>query len=99
MSIKDPSAAVVEAIESAVAWFKQVELKDAQGAPVWARFYHIGTNRPIFVGRDGVIKYDIRDIEEERRNGYRWYVDDAAKLLSHDYPAWRKSNDNTTRVH
>jgi PelA/Pel-15E family pectate lyase len=99
MSIKDPSAAVVEAIESAVAWFKQVELKDAQGAPVWARFYQIGTNRPIFVGRDGVIKYDIRDIEEERRNGYRWYVDDAAKLLSHDYPAWRKSNDNTTRVH
>ena len=99
MSIKNPSAAVVEAIESAVAWFKQAELKDAQGGPIWARFYQIGTNRPIFVGRDGVIKYDISEIEEERRTGYRWYVDDAAKLLSHDYPAWRKRNDNTTRVH
>ena len=99
MSIKNPSAAVVEAIESAVAWFKQAELKDAHGAPVWARFYEIGTNRPIFVGRDGVIKYNLNEIDEERRTGYRWYVDDAAKLLIHDYPAWRKSNDNTTRVH
>jgi PelA/Pel-15E family pectate lyase len=99
MSIKKPPAAVVEAVEAAVAWFKQSELKDAQGAPVWARFYEIGTNRPIFVGRDGVVKYELSQIDEERRNGYRWYVDDAAKLLSHDYPAWRKSNDNTTRVH
>jgi PelA/Pel-15E family pectate lyase len=99
MSIKNPSAAVVEAIEAAVAWFKEAQLKDTQGGPIWARFYEIGTNRPIFVGRDGVVKYDLSQIDEERRNGYRWYVDDAAKLLSHDYPAWRKSNDNTPRVH
>jgi PelA/Pel-15E family pectate lyase len=90
MSIKEPSAAVIEAIESAVAWFQQAQLKDAQGAPAWARFYEIGTNRPIFVGRDGVIKYNIAEIDEERRNNYAWYVDDAAKLLNREYPAWRK---------
>lgn len=88
MSIKNPSPAVVEAIEGAVAWFKQVELKDSQGKRVWARFYEIGTNRPIFVGRDGVIKYKLAEIEEERRNGYRWYVDEAATLLNKDYVAW-----------
>ena len=85
MAIKSPSPAVVEAIESAIAWFEQSRLKDGS----WARFYEIGSNRPIFVGRDGVVKYDINQIEEERRTGYAWYVDWPAKLLSQDYPAWR----------
>ena len=95
MSIKNPSPAVVEAIESAVKWFERSQLKDAKGEPVWARFYEIGTNRPIFVGRDGVVKYDVMQIEEERRTGYAWYVDGAAKLLSTDYPAWRKKRSGT----
>jgi hypothetical protein len=37
-----------------------------------------------------VIKYNIAEIDEERRNNYAWYVDDAAKLLNREYPAWRK---------
>lgn len=94
MSIKDPSPSITESVESAVAWFEQAQLKGPNGDPIWARFYEIGTNRPIFVGRDGVIKYNIAEIDEERRNGYAWYVDDAAKLLSREYPAWRKK---TTR--
>jgi PelA/Pel-15E family pectate lyase len=99
MSIKNPSREVVESIEAAVAWFQQTQLKNPDGAPVWARFYEIATNRPIFVGRDGVVKYNIAEIDRERRENYQWYVDEATKLLNHDYPAWRKSNDNTTRVH
>jgi PelA/Pel-15E family pectate lyase len=89
MSIKEPSPAVIEAIESAIAWFERSRLKDGS---TWARFYEIGSNRPIFVGRDGVVKYDISQIEEERRTGYAWYVDWPAKLLSHDYPAWQKNH-------
>ena len=99
MSIKNPSPAVVDSIEAAVAWFRQAQLKRPDGTAVWARFYEIGSNRPIFVGRNGVVKYNIAEIDEERRNNYQWYVDAATKLLNHDYPAWRKSNDNTTRVH
>ena len=94
MSIKDPSPAVVEAIESAIAWFEQSRLKDGS---TWARFYEIGTNRPIFVGRDGVVKYDISQIEEERRTGYAWFVDDAAKLLTKDYPAWRNRRSTQSK--
>jgi PelA/Pel-15E family pectate lyase len=90
MSIKNPSPAVVEAIEAAVAWFEQSQLKDREGNPIWARFYEIGTNRPIFAGRDGVVKYDVKQIDEERRTNYAWYVDGAAKLLKTDYPAWVK---------
>ncbi len=94
MSIQDPSPAVVEAIESAVAWFEQSRLKD--GA-TWARFYEIGTNRPIFAGRDGVVKYDVSQIEEERRTGYSWFVDAPAKLLSKDYPEWRNQRSKTAK--
>jgi PelA/Pel-15E family pectate lyase len=63
---------------------------DKDAPPIWARFYEIGTNRPIFEGRDSVIRYNVSEIEPERRNGYRWYTDEPAKLLNRDYPAWQK---------
>jgi PelA/Pel-15E family pectate lyase len=67
----------------------RVIVKDPN-ASTWARFYEIGSNRPIFAGRDGVVRYELAQIEHERRTGYNWYVDGAAKLLKRDYPAWRK---------
>lgn len=70
--------------------FNRVVVKDPQAPPLWARFYEIGSNRPIFSGRDGVIKYDVSEIEAERRNGYAWYVSSPAKLIGEEYPAWRK---------
>lgn len=68
----------------------RIVVPDANAPPLWARFYEIGTNRPLFCGRDGVIKYSLAEIEHERRNGYRWYVNNPAELLQHDYPAWQK---------
>ena len=62
---------------------------DANAGPLWARFYEIGTNRPIFSGRDSVIKYSVAEIEHERRTGYGWYSNRAADLLTKEYPAWR----------
>jgi len=70
--------------------FDRVVVKDPNAGPIWARFYEIKTNRPIFIGRDSQIKYDVREIEAERRNGYSWYVDKPAKLLSREYPAWQQ---------
>ena len=72
--------------------FDRVVVKDSSAGPLWARFYDITTNRPIFVGRDGVVKYDVAEIEDERRNGYSWYVSSAADLLSKDYPQWLKTH-------
>jgi PelA/Pel-15E family pectate lyase len=69
---------------------ERVVIKDPNAGPLWARFYEMGTNRPIFVGRDSVIKYDVMEIEAERRNGYGWYSEEPAELLGEDYPAWRK---------
>jgi PelA/Pel-15E family pectate lyase len=55
-------------IPAAIAWFKASELKPN----LWARFYELGTNRPIYGDRDGKIYYHLADISEERRKGYSW---------------------------
>lgn len=70
--------------------YDRVVIKDAKAPPIWARFYQIGTNRPLFCGRDGKIKYSLAEIEHERRTGYSWYGYGPAELLTKDYPAWQK---------
>ena len=74
----------------------KVLVPDPAAPPLWARFYELGTNRPIFSGRDSVIHYALAEIEPERRFGYIWYVDAPARLLAKDYPAWRAQLDAFT---
>jgi pectate lyase len=68
----------------------KVVVKDPAAPPLWARFYSIETNRPVFADRDGVAKANLADIGYERRNGYAWYGTWPQKLLEVEYPAWRK---------
>ena len=104
MTLEKPSAEVIASVDAAVAWFDSVQLKgiretrvdgdkrivpDPDAPPLWARFYEIGTNRPIFVGRDGVKKYAISEIESERRNGYAWYGR-WGQSLPRKHAAWKK---------
>jgi PelA/Pel-15E family pectate lyase len=60
------------------------------GSTVWARFYDLATNRPIYVGRDGVKHDRLADIEVERRTGYVYAGTWPAKLLARDYPKWQQ---------
>lgn len=69
MSLPEPSVEVRRAILSALEWLESSRLPDGR----WARFYEIGTNRPIFLGRDGVVRYSVTEIDEERQSGYAWY--------------------------
>ena len=88
MSLEKPEPDVVKAIEGGARWFEGAKLvgikldrqggdlkvvRDPEAPPLWPRFVEIGSGRPIFSGRDGVIKYDIAEIDPERRNGYAWY--------------------------
>jgi len=68
----------------------KVIVADPAAPPLWARFYEIGTNRPLFADRDGVPKYALADIGYERRNGYAWYGTWPARLLAEGYPGWKK---------
>ncbi len=74
----------------------RVVTPDPSAPPIWARFYELGTGRPIFIGRDAKVHYALADIEYERRTGYSWYVRTPARLLAEDYPAWRRRLDEFT---
>ncbi|MDN3587766.1 pectate lyase [Pedobacter aquatilis] len=59
---------------------------------VWARFYDLDKNTPIFGDRDNTIKLKLEDLSPERRNGYAWYGNFAQKLLEKEYPKWLNAN-------
>lgn len=71
--------------------YDKVVVADPKAPPLWARHYEIGTNRPVFAGRDGVRKYAFAEIERERRTGTPWFGTWPAKLTTEDYPAWARS--------
>jgi PelA/Pel-15E family pectate lyase len=99
LEIDNPSPDVVRAVHAAAAWFKQTaingytyaykgDLTPTPGAgPLWARFYELGTDRPIFSDRDAVVRYDLKEIGTERRYGYMWYTDEPASVLKR-YERW-----------
>jgi PelA/Pel-15E family pectate lyase len=68
----------------------RVVVTDATAPPLWARFYRIGTNEPIFCSRDGIPRKTLAEISHERRAGYSWLGEYAAGLLKKDYPGWQK---------
>jgi len=88
-----------------VAWFEKTKitgkafrvvgtesrkLVDAPGSgPIWARYYEIGTDEPIYGDRDKSIHDDVNEISRERRKGYGWFKDSAKRVLEH-YPKWAK---------
>src|SRR5262245_20395007 len=72
------------------AGFDVVAVPDKGAPPTWARFYDIATNRPIFSGRDSVIKSTLAEIEIERRTGYNWYGTWPRGLIDTQYPAWKQ---------
>lgn len=88
MTVEKPGPALIRAVDAGVKWFESARISgirqtningdkkvmaDQAAPPLWARFYEIETNRPIFSGRDGIRKYSLAEIEAERRNGYAWY--------------------------
>ena len=83
-----PTAQEQHSIRAAAAWFRQTAISgktygrtpdgrgliDTPGAgPIWARYYQIDTDTPIFGDRDKSIHDDVNDLSRERRNGYAWF--------------------------
>jgi PelA/Pel-15E family pectate lyase len=68
------------------------KLAAAAGAgPIWARYYQIGTDKPIFGDRDKTIHDDVNDLSLERRNGYSWYNSEGVAVLEH-YKSWAQTH-------
>lgn len=87
-SLPDKTEEINQSIACAIEWMKEVQIfgikvvnteddrvviEDPEAGPIWARFYQISTNTPIFVDRDGTVHYELAGISQERRTGYSWY--------------------------
>jgi PelA/Pel-15E family pectate lyase len=110
MEVEFASPRVKEAVETAAAWFKQtaihghawrkdsdgdMKLLPAEGAePIWARYYEIGTNRPLFSDKDAIVRYDVKEITPERRRAYGWYSINGRDALK-KYQEWTKRHSGT----
>jgi PelA/Pel-15E family pectate lyase len=102
MDLPNPNPRVVAAVHQGVAWLRKVAIHDqayARGpegghlvptphAPaLWARFYEIGTDRPIFGDRDKSIHDSVEELTRERRQGYSWY-NSAAQAALDRFDQW-----------
>jgi PelA/Pel-15E family pectate lyase len=52
-----------------------------KASPIWARFYELGTNKPLFSNRKGDKLYELKAVEQERRAGYSWYGSGPSELV------------------
>ncbi|QHV99887.1 pectate lyase [Spirosoma endbachense] len=89
-SVRLPDIATKIIIDPSQPKGKDVVVVQEPGSTRWARFYDLDTNKPFFCGRNGIKKYALAEIENERRVGYAWYGIWPAKLLATDYPNWAK---------
>jgi PelA/Pel-15E family pectate lyase len=62
-------------------------VEDKTAPPIWARFYELGTHRPLFSNRQSQLLYSMAEVDRERR-AYGWYTYDPQQVLD-NYPAWQ----------
>ena len=67
---------------------------ESGAGPIWARYYEIGTDRPIFGDRDKTIHDNVDEISKERQRGYAWYRDTPKHALE-VYAVWSKTHPNS----
>jgi len=107
MRLPNPNARTIATIDSSAAWFEKTKLRDVawkaageQGreliptpgaGPLWARYYEIGTDHPIFGDRDKTIHDNVSEISKERRNGYSWYNERPQRALE-QYGRWKDAH-------
>jgi len=69
---------------------RRLVAKEGAG-PLWARYYSVPAQKPIFGDRDKTLHDDVNELSLERRNGYAWYSGAEQKAID-DYAAWSKAN-------
>jgi len=64
-------------------------VNDTTAAPIWTRYYELGTNKPLFSDRNSELLYSLAEVSVERRNGYAWYTYEPKKALD-KYSDWQQ---------
>lgn len=100
MKQPDRSPEVIAAVRDGIAWLEAHALHDMGWTPkpgrrlvampgvgpLWARFYGLDSQQPIYGDRDRRILDDVNDLIPERRDGYSWVGTGPAKAIA----AYRK---------
>nr|AAW84082.1 pectate lyase [uncultured bacterium] len=68
------------------------------GASLWARFYDLQHQQPMFVNREGEQVARFADMPNERRVGYAWYGVWPEKLLQQELPRWYNTHAEALRA-
>ncbi|WP_163410272.1 pectate lyase [Flavobacterium ajazii] len=71
---------------------QDVIVVSSPGNVIWARFYDLQNNLPLFCGRDGIPKATLAEIENERRVGYSWYGNWPSALIGSEYTSWKSKH-------
>jgi PelA/Pel-15E family pectate lyase len=100
--LPNPTAQEQASIRAAITWFKRTAIygetygrtADGRGlvptagaGPIWARYYQLDTDKPIFGDRDKTIHDDVNELSRERRDGYSWYGAAPKRALDR-YETW-----------
>ena len=107
MRLSNPEPRTIAAVHAAAAWFTKVGMLDVAykadpdkgrqlvatpgAGPLWARYYSLGTDIPVFGDRDKTIHDKLSEISRERRNGYRWFGEGPKRALEM-YARWKETH-------
>jgi PelA/Pel-15E family pectate lyase len=72
---------------------RQLKPKDGAG-PIWARYYSVTTQKPVFGDRDKSLHDNVNDLSLERRNGYAWHSNGEQKTIDR-YADWSRTDTLT----
>lgn len=106
MEQHEPDTNIVAAVRGAAAWLEKTQIRDVAyrpvgnegrklvaspgSGPLWARYYEIGTQNPIFGDRDKSIHDALDEISRERRDGYAWFSDGPSEALK-QFAKWNEA--------
>jgi PelA/Pel-15E family pectate lyase len=108
-SLPTPNAEEQGAIRAAASWFKMTAIYEQNwehlpegsqlvaqpgAGPIWARYYQINTEKPIFVDRDKSIHDNVNELSKERKDGYAWYNTAPLAALQR-FEKWNKEHSKT----
>jgi arylsulfatase A-like enzyme len=85
-SIENPSELLIERIGAASDWLREVNISgyiwdqeqgefrvDKAQEHLWAKWYEIETNRPVFFAKESKIYYKVSKLKNKLRQNYEWY--------------------------
>ncbi|HEY7885174.1 MAG TPA: pectate lyase [Cellvibrionaceae bacterium] len=113
MKLEQPPAAIKTAIVNAHNWFAHHRIDgyswepgdkgynelmaNANAGPLWARFYSLDKQKPVFSDRDGSVYASVDKVSVERRRGYGWYTEKPSRILK-SFNNWQQQHIPETQA-